>query len=237
MSTRIAVTLPYYNRDKYIKDAIESVLSQEGVNLHIFAVNDGSTDKSEKLAKSVIGSKSFITHTKLPMNFGVAVARNLAASQAIALGYEYIFNMGSDDILPDGALKDMQKQLISTSTSFCTPIMQGMSTGIIYTPPEHRNFLRQYQRNALVGAILYKSSIWAEFGGYDTKTYTPFGKATWEDYDLTTRVLARGYRYCVSRNIAYYYRSHEKSATKDITRRDIHASLRLIYENKFRSWK
>lgn len=232
MDVSIGVTLPYYNRQRYIAEAIESVLRQKGVKVKIFAVNDGSTDLSSQIVKKY----KKVINTDLKLNSGVAVARNLAASMAIAAGYKYIFNMGSDDILPEGALYDMADQLIQSQAAFCTPKMQTLGTDQTYFPPEGRPYVRQFQRNALVGATMYRSKVWAEFGGYDVYTYLPFGKATWEDYDLSTRVIAKGYNYCVSKRIAYLYRKHPESATEDIKAREVKKLLREAYRQKFLGW-
>ena len=47
MSTpEVSVLMSVYNGARYLRAAIESVLSQQGVDFELLAVNDGSTDKS-----------------------------------------------------------------------------------------------------------------------------------------------------------------------------------------------
>ena len=41
-----SVVIPLYNKEKYIRDTIESVLRQDFQDFEVIVVNDGSTDKS-----------------------------------------------------------------------------------------------------------------------------------------------------------------------------------------------
>ena len=48
----ISVIIPVYNGERYIAEAIYSVLAQEYKNIEIIAVNDGSTDGTEEVLRS-----------------------------------------------------------------------------------------------------------------------------------------------------------------------------------------
>ncbi|MEM3714769.1 MAG: glycosyltransferase family 2 protein [Nitrososphaeria archaeon] len=72
----VSVIMPAYNAERYIKTAIESVLSQTYKNLELIIVNDGSTDGTENIIKSF--SDSRIVYIKHESNLGVAEARNSA---------------------------------------------------------------------------------------------------------------------------------------------------------------
>jgi len=48
----VSIVMTVYNREKYLKEAIESVLNQSYQNIELIIVNDGSTDNSEKIVKS-----------------------------------------------------------------------------------------------------------------------------------------------------------------------------------------
>lgn len=53
----VSVVMTVYNREKYIKEAIESVLNQSYKNIELIIVNDGSTDNSEKIIKQFEDSR------------------------------------------------------------------------------------------------------------------------------------------------------------------------------------
>ncbi len=51
-SPLVSVIIPVYNYDRYLGEAIESVLNQTHQNLDVIVVDDGSTDRSGEVAKS-----------------------------------------------------------------------------------------------------------------------------------------------------------------------------------------
>ena len=52
MEPMISVIIPVFNGEKYLAQAIESVLAQEGFNFDIIVVDDGSTDNTAKIAEN-----------------------------------------------------------------------------------------------------------------------------------------------------------------------------------------
>lgn len=48
----ISVVIPVYNGERYLREAIDSVLGQTYKYIEIIIVNDGSTDNSEEIIKS-----------------------------------------------------------------------------------------------------------------------------------------------------------------------------------------
>lgn len=52
MKPDICVVMSTYNGEKYIKDQIESIFSQEGVNVFLFVRDDGSTDRTLEILET-----------------------------------------------------------------------------------------------------------------------------------------------------------------------------------------
>ncbi len=69
----ISVIIPVYNAERYLSEAIESVLVQEVKPLEIIVVDDGSTDKSAEIIKRFKGDVYYQSQE----NKGAASARNL----------------------------------------------------------------------------------------------------------------------------------------------------------------
>lgn len=101
----VSIIMPAYNAEKYIAEAIESVLKQTYTNWELIIVNDCSTDATEQFAKKYQEQDERIKLRSLPENKGVANARNIAIQNAVG---RYIAFLDSDDIwLPE----KLEKQL------------------------------------------------------------------------------------------------------------------------------
>ena len=56
----ISVLMPAYNAEKYIKEAIESILNQTFSNFEFIIIDDGSIDATEEIIKSFKDSRIVI---------------------------------------------------------------------------------------------------------------------------------------------------------------------------------
>lgn len=91
----VSVIMPVYNtREKYLREAIESILNQTFTDFELVIVNDGSTDENcEKVILSYNDNR--IKYYKNSQNSGLVYTRNRLLE--LAQG-EYIANMDSDDV-------------------------------------------------------------------------------------------------------------------------------------------
>lgn len=89
----VSVLMPAYNAEKYISEAIESILSQTYKNFELVIVNDGSEDQTENIIKSFQDKR--IKYVNLKKNKGISEARNKCLE--LAQG-KYLANLDSDDI-------------------------------------------------------------------------------------------------------------------------------------------
>lgn len=100
---RVSIVIPVYNGKKYMREAIDSALSQTYKNLEVIVVNDGSNDRgiTEDIAKSYGNKIRFFTKE----NGGVSTALNLAIKNATG---EYISWLSHDDVYYN---KKIEKQI------------------------------------------------------------------------------------------------------------------------------
>jgi len=99
----VSVIIAVYNGEKFLSEAIESVLAQNYRPLELLLVDDGSTDGSAEIAKSFPEVKYFNQ-----TNQGPAAARNKAL--AVAQGEFIAFN-DADDLWTEKKLEIQLKQL------------------------------------------------------------------------------------------------------------------------------
>ncbi len=92
-SPKVSIIIPVYNGSNYLKEAIDSALSQTYKNIEILVVNDGSNDrgKTEKICKSY-GEKIKYFFKE---NGGVSSALNLAIEK---MKGEYFSWLSHDDV-------------------------------------------------------------------------------------------------------------------------------------------
>lgn len=91
----ISIIMPVYNAEKYLSEAIESVLNQTYTDYELLLVDDGSTDMSGKLCDQYAeyNEKIKVIHKE---NGGVSSARRVGYETAIG---EWIAFMDNDDII------------------------------------------------------------------------------------------------------------------------------------------
>ena len=107
----VSVVMPVYNAEKYLRDAIESILNQSFRNFEFFIIDDASTDKSVEIIKSFSDNRIFLIQKAV--NSGYTDSLNMAIK--LAKG-KYIARMDADDI----SLKNrflMQYQYMESNTS------------------------------------------------------------------------------------------------------------------------
>jgi glycosyltransferase involved in cell wall biosynthesis len=93
---KVSVIMAAYNAEKYIRDAIDSILAQTFGNFEFLIVNDGSTDSTKDILEQYHDPRMRVIHQS---NQGCVSARHLAISHAKG---EYLAIMDADDIaLPD----------------------------------------------------------------------------------------------------------------------------------------
>jgi glycosyltransferase involved in cell wall biosynthesis len=100
----ISVAMPVYNAEKYIAEAIESILAQSYSNLELIIVNDGSYDDSKKIILSYKDPR--IKYFENESNLNIVKTRNRCISESSG---DYIAVLDSDDIaLPDRLEKQLE---------------------------------------------------------------------------------------------------------------------------------
>ncbi len=86
----VSVILPVYNRDRYLAEAIDSVLAQT-YSVELIVIDDGSDDRSAEVAQRYLPRLNYYHQS----NTGISAARNTGI--ALATG-EFLAFLDSDDL-------------------------------------------------------------------------------------------------------------------------------------------
>lgn len=203
----ISVILPVYNGEKYVGNAINSVLNQSYQNIELIIVNDCSTDNTlqvvEGYAKNDGRVKVFSndTNQKLPQTL------NNGFSKASG---DYWTWTSDDNIYHVDALKKMANildnntdiTLVYADFSICD--MRGnVIKEIVEGEPEEIRF-----QDNIGACFLYRKSLAEKVGEYDTETFLA------EDYDFFIRCYkeSEGAFYHINEDL-YDYGMHDASLT------------------------
>ena len=97
---KVSIIISFYNEEKYLGEAITSVLESTYKNVELILINDGSTDDSENVVKSF--SDNRIVYKAVETNRGQANGRNIGLE--ISTG-EYISFFDGDDIIEGDSIR------------------------------------------------------------------------------------------------------------------------------------
>lgn len=96
---KLSVILPVYNGAAWLREAVDSVLSQDFADFELIAINDGSTDNSGAILDAYADPRMRVVHQA---NAGLAVTLNRAVTWARA---DLIARQDADDICLPGRFR------------------------------------------------------------------------------------------------------------------------------------
>ncbi|WP_169515429.1 glycosyltransferase [Anaerovorax odorimutans] len=105
----VSIVMTVYNREKYLKEAIESVLNQSYRHIELIIVNDGSTDSSEEIVKGFSDERIRYFHRE-----------NTGQLNALKYGLEkaegnFLTRVDSDDLIHREYIMDCTEAMLKKS--------------------------------------------------------------------------------------------------------------------------
>lgn len=196
----VSIITPTYNSEKYIKETINSVLSQTYQNWEMIIVDDCSTDNTVRIIEEEMEKNSRIRFIQLQENQGAAVARNTAINYANG---RYIAFLDSDDLWEMNKL-EVQVSFMNMNnipfsyTSYKIINENGEETGKVVNVPEKIDY-NQLLKNTIIGCLTVMLDI-NKFG----RVQMP-NMRTRQDTALWLSILKQGYiAYGIQQPLAKY---------------------------------
>ena len=103
MNDLISVIVPIYNTEKYLRQCIDSIISQSYRNIEVLLINDGSTDASSEICREYLDKDKRCYYFEKE-NGGLSDARNYGIERAKG---EYITFIDSDDFFLEEAIEKL----------------------------------------------------------------------------------------------------------------------------------
>jgi glycosyltransferase involved in cell wall biosynthesis len=185
---KVSVIIPTYNRAKFLRSAIESILKQSYTDFEIIVSDDKSTDHTEAEVRSFKDER--IKYIKNKGNKGVSATRN---SAIMASKGEYIAFLDDDDEWLSDKLQ-MQVELLDKSQPTICGVysnrlfIDGMSGKVISDNPgtdkQQGNLLYQLMIKSPIhtSTVIIRKRCLDEIGLFDENI------SYMEDYDLWIRL-------------------------------------------------
>ncbi len=212
---KVSVVIPVHNGEKYLAQAIESVLAQTFRDFELLIVDDGSTDRSAEIIRTYTERDPRVRCLSQE-NRGVAAAGNRGLQAA---RHEWVARLDADDIfLPeklerqvDFLRRNPDAKILGTLACFINHA--GRLLGLVgtegpYTPAEFYRLVRENRPIYFVNSstLMHRDTVLA-LGGYRE----PFAPA--EDVDLWIRMAEQGHLMLKVPEPLLLYRMHGESLT------------------------
>lgn len=111
----ITIVVPVYNVELYLREFLESLITQSYQNMEILLINDGSSDKSLSICEEYKKKDSRI-NVYNNTNHGVSYTRNFGIDKAKG---DYILFTDSDDVLDKDYIEKMCNQISKNDIVIC----------------------------------------------------------------------------------------------------------------------
>lgn len=112
---KVSVIVPVYNGEKYLKDTLDSILSQSLSDFEVICVDDGSTDASGKIISEYCKNDERVKLV-CQENEHAGIARNNGMKHAEG---KYLVFWDSDDLFDVNALQFMYEQIEYEQADIC----------------------------------------------------------------------------------------------------------------------
>lgn len=204
MKPIISIIMPCYNQEKYIGEAVDSVLSQTFTNWELIIVDDGSTDDSYSIMKDYAGRDERITCYRQD-NAGPSKARNHGVKYANG---KYLLFFDSDDKLASTYLeKGVQYMEANENCTVFYPRVQYFGSRNDEEQLRYTSYKSLLCKSSILCTSVLRKKDFDRIGGFDESM------KGFEDWEMFIRLLYHNDIVHQSSDILFYYRMHREEGS------------------------
>lgn len=220
MEDKVAVVLPTYNGQKWLANAIDSVINQTYQNINLYIIDDGSTDNTNVIIRRYIkenSGKIFEFKKK-----GIKGAPSSRDEVIRTISAKYIAFIDQDDFWEKTKIKDQIKQIKNEKAQLNhtnIKILQDGKFNNILKENHKRNkynyTLKKYDlakkiiiySPIRIGTVLIERDSYLGCGGFDVNL------SGGEDWDFWVRYALNGYQISHNKKILAIRRLHGENTS------------------------
>ncbi|MGQ9818869.1 MAG: FkbM family methyltransferase [Candidatus Kapaibacteriales bacterium] len=207
----VTIFIPVYNREKYLAETLDSLLSQTYKNFEIIIADDGSTDGTLLIARNYAMKDSRIKVYSFPHR-GEVYTRNDAIQRANPIT-KYFMNHDSDDISLPTKLEKLVKYLeehpeiaiVGCFAEYFDDAGKHLGYPNIEFKPERIRETFGYVNSMINSASLIRKEVFEKIGYYRPEY------ASADDYDFFARALMSGFNLANLPIVLHKIRLHPNS--------------------------
>lgn len=208
---KVSVVMSVFSGERYLKDAVESILSQTFHDFEFIIINDGSTDSTPQILQGYAQADKRI---RIVNQANMGLTKSLNRGISLARG-KWIARQDADDISMSSRLEKQLEFLAShpevgvLGTAVKVISSKGKIIRIVRSELEDGDIQFYLLRdNPLAhGSVMFSMDIFERIGGYDEAIR--YG----QDYDLWWR-MSRYTRLANLPEPLYYLRKHDSSVSR-----------------------
>ncbi len=200
----VSVIIPVFNGEAFLAEAVESIQLQNYKHLEIIIVDDGSTDRTAKIAADFQSNVRYFYQS----NSGPAVARN----RGIRMSRGNIISfLDVDDLWSEDKLR-IQLEYLSRNGTVEIVIGQIQRMQLIGVENDKFQFKNwsEPEMSMHLGSALFRKTV------FDRVGYLDESLSYCEDCDLFMRAKEMKIPILVHKEVTYFYRRHEQNMTNDM---------------------
>ena len=230
--TKVSIIIPLYNSEAYITQTIDSCLAQTHRDIEIIVVENGSTDKSYQVLKSIDDKRLNVFQITTP---NAAAARNYGYQKATGA---YIIFLDADDVMASNKielqLKALSKKPKGWIASCAWAKFKTNTTEAIISPQEVWNTqnpidwcLQSWMGGGMMipGCWLIPKTIIEKAGLWDERL------SLHDDGEFMCRVLLASKGNVFVENTVVYYRQQVNSLSRQYKSKKAAESALLVYKS------
>jgi len=193
----VTAVVPCFNYGAYLREAVDSLLEQEGGPARVVVVDDGSTDAETISAVDALPDGVRVIRQA---NAGLAAARNAGLADATT---PFVIALDADDRLPLGAMRTLKRPFAADpglGWTYGITRFFGEWEGDMSMPPYDP--YRLLYRHTIGPVALTRRGLFTDIGGWVDEFQG------YEDWGFWLKALERGWRGAKVEEVTFLYRRH-----------------------------